>query len=230
MQATTFETYTPPLTPDLGLRVGDQALFGVFLATDQDLDRPVRVWVKPSDGLQVTPRLLQLSPQARSATFGVTAAAVGRNTLRFENDGDLRNPPPVEFGSYRLREDGQPLVLPPAVEPEPKAEERKPEPTPPAVDAQPASPPPPPDDGSAPMPPEIVPNGGPFTHPVTVELRCEIPACEIWYTLNGADPGVNEGYPYVEPFVVHKNTMVRAVAVRNGLASQHAVARFVKRG
>ena len=66
-------------------------------------------------------------------------------------------------------------------------------------------------------PPVIVrPGSGLFADPVTVHLEAPVPGSVVYYTLDGADPTV-DGQAYMVPLEVRETTVLRAVAVRDGV-------------
>ena len=66
-------------------------------------------------------------------------------------------------------------------------------------------------------PPVVVtPRSGRFTSPVTVQLAAPAAESTVYYTLDGADPTV-EGQAYTAPVVLEQTTVLRAVALRDGV-------------
>ena len=66
-------------------------------------------------------------------------------------------------------------------------------------------------------PPVVVtPGGGRFTDPVAVRLAAPLPGSAVSYTLDGTDPTV-EGLAYTAPLEVTEPTVLRAVALRDGM-------------
>lgn len=66
--------------------------------------------------------------------------------------------------------------------------------------------------------PDIVtadPDSTIFNGSIEVELSCETPDAEIYYTINGDDPRVS-GIPYTIPLVFNSDTTLRAVALYDG--------------
>ena len=52
--------------------------------------------------------------------------------------------------------------------------------------------------------------------PVTVRLEAPVPESAVYYTLDGADPTV-DGQEYTAPLAVTETTVLRAVALRDGV-------------
>ena len=76
--------------------------------------------------------------------------------------------------------------------------------------------------------PTITPNGGNFEESVEVTLACETADAAIYYTLDGTDPTA-ESTLYAEAFTLTATTTVKAIAVKEGLASSAvAEATFTK--
>ena len=66
-------------------------------------------------------------------------------------------------------------------------------------------------------PPVIVtPGSGRFAGPVTVQLYTPVPGSLLYYTLDGVDPTV-EGQEYTAPLAVTETTVLRAVALDEGV-------------
>jgi hypothetical protein len=62
--------------------------------------------------------------------------------------------------------------------------------------------------------PVITPNGGTFTHPVSVVLTSSTPGAFIYYTTNGSAP-TQSSTLYKGPFTLASNTVVKAAAFKN---------------
>ena len=76
--------------------------------------------------------------------------------------------------------------------------------------------------------PTITPNGGTFETSVEVTLACATEDAAIYYTLDGTDPTA-ESTLYAEAFTLAETTIVKAIAVKEGLAnSAVAEATFTK--
>ena len=77
-----------------------------------------------------------------------------------------------------------------------------------------------------PSAPVINPNGGTFENEVTVTITAE-EADEIRYTLDGSNPDA-ESTLYAEPIVINEigTTIVKAIAIKNGLVSDAVEAEF----
>ncbi|MBP5315954.1 MAG: chitobiase/beta-hexosaminidase C-terminal domain-containing protein, partial [Muribaculaceae bacterium] len=77
-----------------------------------------------------------------------------------------------------------------------------------------------------PSAPVINPNGGEFENEVTVTITAE-EADEIRYTLDGSNPDA-ESTLYAEPIVINEigTTIVKAIAIKNGLVSDAVSAEF----
>ena len=66
-------------------------------------------------------------------------------------------------------------------------------------------------------PPVIVtPGSGRFAGPVVVQLTAPLPGSTVYYTLDGADPTTG-GQAYIAPLEVEETTVLRAVALRDGV-------------
>jgi hypothetical protein len=79
-------------------------------------------------------------------------------------------------------------------------------------------------------PPDIAPEGGPFTDSVRVTLEQQTPGAEIRYTTDGSDPTPTSTL-YVGPFDLTASTTVKAQAFRAGLTpSAITTARFERAG
>ena len=85
-----------------------------------------------------------------------------------------------------------------------------PSPTPGAANTTPPRAPP-----DAP-PVAVTPGSGRLTGPVTVQLAAPQPESTVYYTLDGADPTV-DGQAYTTPVEVAETTVLRAVALRDGV-------------
>ena len=62
----------------------------------------------------------------------------------------------------------------------------------------------------------VTPGSGHFAGPVTVHLAAPLPGSAVYYTLDGADPTVG-GEAYTAPLEVDETTVLRAVALRDGV-------------
>ena len=62
----------------------------------------------------------------------------------------------------------------------------------------------------------VTPSSGRFAGPVTVELQAPVTGSTVYYTLDGADPTV-EGLAYTAPVMLEQTTVLRAVALRDGV-------------
>ena len=62
----------------------------------------------------------------------------------------------------------------------------------------------------------MTPSSGRYTDPVTVQLQAPVAGSTVYYTLDGADPTV-EGQAYTAPLVVAETTVLRAVALHDGV-------------
>ena len=62
----------------------------------------------------------------------------------------------------------------------------------------------------------VTPGSGRFAGPVTVQLQAPLPGSTVLYTLDGADPTV-DGQAYTAPVVLEQTTVLRAVALRDGV-------------
>ena len=62
----------------------------------------------------------------------------------------------------------------------------------------------------------LTPSSGRFTGPMTVQLKTPVPDSTVHYTLDGADPTV-DGQGYTAPVVLEQTTVLRAVALRDGV-------------
>ena len=65
-------------------------------------------------------------------------------------------------------------------------------------------------------PVEVTPGSGRFTGPVTVQLHTPVPGSLLYYTLDGSDPTV-DGREYTAPLAVTETTVLRAVALDDGV-------------
>ena len=65
-------------------------------------------------------------------------------------------------------------------------------------------------------PVEVTPGSGRFAGPVTVQLYTPVPGSLLYYTLDGADPTV-DGQEYTAPLAVTETTVLRAVALDDGV-------------
>ncbi|MBN1671441.1 MAG: chitobiase/beta-hexosaminidase C-terminal domain-containing protein, partial [Kiritimatiellae bacterium] len=74
--------------------------------------------------------------------------------------------------------------------------------------------------------PVIAPDGGAFSHAVSVALSCATPGATIFYTTDGADPATNAAV-YSAPFTLAADTLLKARAYAEAyLPSPTAVAEF----
>ena len=62
----------------------------------------------------------------------------------------------------------------------------------------------------------VTPSSGRFAGPVTVHLEAPLPGSTVYYTLDGADPTIG-GQAYTAPVVLEQTTVLRAVALRDGV-------------
>ena len=62
----------------------------------------------------------------------------------------------------------------------------------------------------------VTPASGRFAGPVTVQLEAPVGSAAVYYTLDGADPTV-DGQAYMAPLEVTETTVLRAVALDNGV-------------
>ncbi len=62
----------------------------------------------------------------------------------------------------------------------------------------------------------VTPGSGRFAGSVTVQLEAPLPGSLVYYTLDGADPTV-EGQAYTAPLEVTETTVLRAVALQDGV-------------
>ncbi len=70
---------------------------------------------------------------------------------------------------------------------------------------------------AADAPPVVLrPGSGRFTGPVTVRLETPVRRATVYYTLDGADPTLG-GQAYTAPVVLQQTTVLRAVALRDGV-------------
>ena len=65
-------------------------------------------------------------------------------------------------------------------------------------------------------PVEVTPGSGRFAGPATVQLYTPVPGSLLYYTLDGADPTV-DGHVYTAPLAVTETTVLRAVALDDGV-------------
>ena len=65
-------------------------------------------------------------------------------------------------------------------------------------------------------PVEVMPRSGRFAGPVTVQLYTPVPGSLLYYTLDGPDPTV-DGQEYTAPVAVTETTVLRAVALDEGV-------------
>ena len=65
-------------------------------------------------------------------------------------------------------------------------------------------------------PVDITPGSGRYAGPVTVQLYPPVPGSLLYYTLDGADPTV-DGQAYTAPLELTETTVLRAVALDNGV-------------
>ena len=66
------------------------------------------------------------------------------------------------------------------------------------------------------LPVEVTSGSGRFTGPVTVQLYTPVPGSLLYYTLDGSDPTV-DGQEYTAPLTVTETTVLRAVAMDEGV-------------
>jgi len=66
------------------------------------------------------------------------------------------------------------------------------------------------------MPPNIIPNGGSFAFDATIQLTHPNPSADIYYTLDGTTPTIDQGILYTGQFTIFQNTLVSARAFING--------------
>ena len=62
----------------------------------------------------------------------------------------------------------------------------------------------------------VTPGSGLFAGPVTVHLEAPLPGSAVYYTLDGSDPTVG-GEAYTAPLELEETTVLRAVALRDGV-------------
>ena len=62
----------------------------------------------------------------------------------------------------------------------------------------------------------VTPGSGRYTSPMTIRLAAPLPGSMVYYTLDGSDPMV-DGQAYTAPLEVTETTVVRAVALRDGV-------------
>ena len=62
----------------------------------------------------------------------------------------------------------------------------------------------------------VAPSSGRFAGPVMVRLEAPVPGSAVYYTLDGADPTVG-GQVYTAPVAVTETTVLRAVALHDGV-------------
>ncbi len=62
----------------------------------------------------------------------------------------------------------------------------------------------------------VTPGSGRYTGPMTIRLAAPLPGSMVYYTLDGSDPMV-DGQAYTAPLEVAETTVVRAVALRDGV-------------
>ena len=62
----------------------------------------------------------------------------------------------------------------------------------------------------------VTPGSGRYTGPMTIRLAAPLPGSMVYYTLDGSDPMV-DGQAYTAPLEVTETTVVRAVALRDGV-------------
>ena len=62
----------------------------------------------------------------------------------------------------------------------------------------------------------VTPGSGRFAGPVTVQLQAPVGRATVYYTLDGTDPTVG-GQAYTAPVAVTETTVLRAVALRDGV-------------
>ena len=65
-------------------------------------------------------------------------------------------------------------------------------------------------------PVEVTPGSGRFAGPATVQLYTPVPGSLLYYTLDGADPTM-DGQEYTAPLAVTETTVLRAVALDDGV-------------
>lgn len=77
--------------------------------------------------------------------------------------------------------------------------------------------------------PSISHSAGFYTDPILISLNAE-PNAVIYYTLNGADPDEDNRLPYMEPFTISTNTVVRTLAKLPGKLESEIVTQsfFIK--
>lgn len=66
--------------------------------------------------------------------------------------------------------------------------------------------------------PVAIPGAGEIQYGTPVVLKTYTEGAVIYYTLDGTDPTISS-YRYTEPITVHTNTIIRAIAVKQGIAS-----------
>ncbi|MCM3659510.1 chitobiase/beta-hexosaminidase C-terminal domain-containing protein [Georgenia satyanarayanai] len=74
--------------------------------------------------------------------------------------------------------------------------------------------------------PSVLPGGGTYASPQTVELATTTDGAAVYYTTDGTTPSVLNGTRYTGPFTLSSTATVRAVAVVDGVASDPLSARF----
>ena len=68
--------------------------------------------------------------------------------------------------------------------------------------------------------PTFTPEGGDFTEEISVTIACATEGATIYYTLDGSDPVTPNGImgtEYTDPIVLNDTTMVKAVAIKQGM-------------
>jgi len=58
---------------------------------------------------------------------------------------------------------------------------------------------------------------GTYFNPQEIQISCSTEGADIYYTLDGTEPSRYNGIQYKEPFVVYEDTVIKAMAVKEGM-------------
>lgn len=81
-------------------------------------------------------------------------------------------------------------------------------------------------DASSVIPPTFSPESGVYLGPQTVEISCTTAEATIYYTTDGTEP-TTESNVYSSAFSITPDATVKAIAVKNGVSSDVAVAEYI---
>ena len=74
-------------------------------------------------------------------------------------------------------------------------------------------------------PPLITPESGTYTGSQEITISSEQEGVTLWYTYDGSNPGIDNRIPYSGPITVSESTIIRAVAIMEGMDDSIIVSR-----